>query len=310
MEKYKIDFTNKDNKSLKRTNSPEGNLRLTRTLHVIGNEFGYSDALEKEKHSAGNYIGRHSDERIIKRAITPLQQNFVRPSSNGNDNSNSFTLRSISSRNASTRGASRGSTSPSKSMENLDEIYNIPNARLGREVTLHNKKILGSSQFTGCQGDFCSFDLQYLVNKEVFDDDYASSGLSGLSDFRKKLLSTGVADNFFEKDSNISRLMNGEKLDDTTHSHDGLDSFNSSSRVSSAEKLGREMKINFRSIVQARQEMPLVKIQLERHKRGESGSYLSQENYEDIAVAGKLPGHYYQEVPCCLNCYKVYNNYR
>lgn len=30
------------------------------------------------------------------------------------------------------------------------------------------------------------------------------------------------------------------------------------------------------------------------------------DSYVDTAVGGKVPSHYYQEVPCCLNCYKVY----
>lgn len=31
------------------------------------------------------------------------------------------------------------------------------------------------------------------------------------------------------------------------------------------------------------------------------------DSFVDTAVGGKVPSHYYQEVPCCLNCYKVYN---
>ena len=53
------------------------------------------------------------------------------------------------------------------------------------------------------------------------------------------------------------------------------------------------------------QEMPLVKLQLRRHKSNEEGDYVTEDSYADIAVAGKLPAHYYQDVPCCGNCFKV-----
>ena len=47
-------------------------------------------------------------------------------------------------------------------------------------------------------------------------------------------------------------------------------------------------KISNRAIMQARQEMPLVKLQLQRHKRGEKSDYVSAENYSDIAVSSKV----------------------
>ena len=53
--------------------------------------------------------------------------------------------------------------------------------------------------------------------------------------------------------------------------------------------------------------MPLVKLQLQRHKRGEPGEYVTEQNYQDISVSSRLPAHYYKEVPCCLNCFKVYS---
>ena len=53
------------------------------------------------------------------------------------------------------------------------------------------------------------------------------------------------------------------------------------------------------------QEMPLVKLQLRRHKSNEEGDYVTENSYADIAVAGKLPTHHYQDVPCCGNCFKV-----
>lgn len=68
-----------------------------------------------------------------------------------------------------------------------------------------------------------------------------------------------------------------------------------------------DYRISYKSIIQARQEMPLVRLQLERHMRGEEGPYTLQDTYQDITVKGKLPAHYYQQVPVCLNCFQVYS---
>ena len=64
--------------------------------------------------------------------------------------------------------------------------------------------------------------------------------------------------------------------------------------------------IPYRIIIQTRQEMPLVKLMLTRYSRGEKGDYVSQDSYSDLAVGGKVPSHYYKEVKCCANCFKVY----
>lgn len=47
--------------------------------------------------------------------------------------------------------------------------------------------------------------------------------------------------------------------------------------------------------------------QLKRHRTGESGEYVSTEGQLDSAsISGKLPSHYYQEVPICESCFLVY----
>jgi len=60
---------------------------------------------------------------------------------------------------------------------------------------------------------------------------------------------------------------------------------------------------------QARQEMPLAKMHLVRHARGEKGDYVNVNNIEEMdtvaAMSGKMASLYYQEVLVCENCYKV-----
>ena len=65
-------------------------------------------------------------------------------------------------------------------------------------------------------------------------------------------------------------------------------------------------KIAQGSITQARQEGPLVDLQLKRHKTGENGEYVSQESQLDsAAVSGIFPSHYYREISVCETCFLV-----
>jgi pimeloyl-ACP methyl ester carboxylesterase len=68
-----------------------------------------------------------------------------------------------------------------------------------------------------------------------------------------------------------------------------------------------DYKIVYKSIIQARQEMPLVHQALERHMRGEEGPYTLDDNYADITLGGKIPAYYLQDVPVCKNCFQVYS---
>lgn len=68
-------------------------------------------------------------------------------------------------------------------------------------------------------------------------------------------------------------------------------------------------KIALGAIIQARQEMPLVELQLKRHRIGESGDFVSTEGQSQLAevsISGKLPSNYYQEVLICETCFLVY----
>jgi hypothetical protein len=66
------------------------------------------------------------------------------------------------------------------------------------------------------------------------------------------------------------------------------------------------MRISMRDIIQAREEASLVQLLLRRRRRGEDEDYVKEDNYLDTAVGGKLPGHYYLDVPVCQNCFRVY----
>jgi hypothetical protein len=94
------------------------------------------------------------------------------------------------------------------------EALRIPNARLGSEVPVAKQTVLlGSSQYTGCQGDFCSFDLSFLQSREVdsfqiLDKSVQAVDVSGLSEFRKRLLYSGYgSDNFISKSSSLGKMI-------------------------------------------------------------------------------------------------------
>lgn len=135
----------------------------------------------------------------------------------------------------------------------------IPNARLGYEDTF-DTSLLGSSQLTGCQGDFCDYD--FTLSSDISFDD------------------SKIAE---------SNLMMSTKKSSKSHS-------------SKTSLLIIPSKI----VYQTRQEMPLVKRFLDRYQCGEKVDYIKVENYNDLAIGVKLPGHYYTDLQCCSKCYQVY----
>jgi hypothetical protein len=174
--------------------------------------------------------------------------------------------------------------------------------------------LLGTSQLEGCRGDFCNFDLSPLESAEVAEegvtpgpDDIHALRLQSMSSFRRTLI-TGDADLTRELTASLSQAAAAaagqhkrptqkaslNKRDERLSYVDLID-----------EHDGCTNKIAMRAIIQARQEMPLVSLQLRRHRRGESGDYVTEDSYLDTAVGGKLPSYYYRDVPVCHNCYKV-----
>lgn len=189
-------------------------------------------------------------------------------------------------------------------------VERTPNARLGYEVPIADKtKVLGSSQVLGCQGDFCNFDMGYLEDADFTEYAGSLNNAKTLSDFRSRLLAQGSSTDFISKDSTVSKLLQTDKvLGGKNKSLPQLKPITGASVPAPSEAAPAAVKkITLKSIIQARQEMPLVKMQLERHRKGDVAPYVREETYTDMSVAGKLPGHYYKEVPCCMNCFKVYN---
>jgi len=213
-----------------------------------------------------------------------------------------------------------------KSIDKQLKVENkVPNARLGSENSGSTSKVLGTSQLIGCQGDFCSFELNYLEDQEVTGDSKLNKvqGKSKtMNEFRRRLMSSSTYDaDFIVKDSTVSKILQNNNNDLISTTTTSIDSSNSSSAtISGKKKTLRPIrssiqqqsetesmyKIPYRSIIQGRQEMPLVKLQLDRYRKNEDGPYFREETYADLTIAAKLPSHYYQDVPVCAKCFKVY----
>lgn len=266
-------------------------------------------------------IGRHSDERVelrLKKGGLPPSDDIVRE-----------ILNSSQKKRSSSKQSERLSTSPIRNRSPTNEIENyhamqVPNARLGIEVPIvDSTAILGSTQIQGCQGDFCNFDVEYFENEEVLNNDDDLNKFSGIK--HKKTMSKKV--NMKNDDSTdfnqvITEMMKAKpKQLKKKHNDTGRPSLldvleQGNSIVSDITNDGTESitsnsnsmyKIPFKIIIQTRQEMPLVKLLLKRHKRGEVGDYVNEDSFNDLAIGTKLPAHYYKDVPCCMNCFKVYN---
>jgi pimeloyl-ACP methyl ester carboxylesterase len=160
-----------------------------------------------------------------------------------------------------------------------------PNARLPPDVLgSTNTAIFGTTQISGCQGDFCSLDIRKVENRDI-DLGSTMSKTSKLSEFRQNLMRGDE----FDVGDKLPLSPGGSIATDTSNSQK------------------TPFSIPYRTVIQTRQEMPFVKLALERHRRGEEGDYVSVEYYDDLATSGKLPSVFYKDVPCCENCYKVYN---
>eukprot|EP01038_Epipyxis_sp_PR26KG_P011234 gene11234-15074_t len=272
-------------------------LKKSRQLKALASGDESNDILDRPSSSSSrpnSIAGRRSEERIAKKRQRDDANNFLLSADYSVDNilksTGSSSLRPISQEKPFGLLSSLKKESENKSQLNASGTAHVPNSRLGNEVPIgDNTSMFGSTQLNGCQGDFCSFDLQYLEPTDLID---ISSGpgtfnkAKSVSDFQKRIVTTTGQSNFFDINNRVSTGSSSNK---------------------SEQSIEANMKIAMKSIIHARQELPLVKLQLERHKRGDAGPYVNEDNYQDLAVSGKLPAHYYQEVPCCLTCYKVYN---
>jgi hypothetical protein len=165
----------------------------------------------------------------------------------------------------------------------------VPDARLGNEVSglANNPAILGSTQLSSvCKGDFCSYNLATLDNIDVRDGHV--NNYDKLSAFRRGLMSPDKETDKIDPSPSLTSLSG--KRDSP-----GPD------RISKPNR-----GIALGAIIQARQEIPLVEEQLKRHRTREPGEYVNTLGQLDAdSVSGKLPSHYYQEVPVCEACYLV-----
>ena len=198
------------------------------------------------------------------------------------------------------------SISYSSNNTSMHKEASIPNARLGSEVPLvEGTSSLGSSQIDGCNGDFCDFDLSFIESAATNNSQKVDKNLS---DFRRKLMASDIGGQELSG-SYLGSLMKSADSVNGSGSVAGDLSFTSSTKQRNlhvgAKSTDSFRKIPYRAILQARQEMPLVKLQLRRHRNNEPGDYVSADSYNDLAVSTRLPGQVYKDVPCCLNCYKV-----
>lgn len=191
------------------------------------------------------------------------------------------------------------------------QLNQIPNARLGVEVPMaNNTTMLGSTQLEGCRGDFCDFDVAQVENAELkaTREDLtkgaalssaggASVGNRTLNEFRQRL---AMMDQNTEDQQKQSSYMTSLIKGDTKKNEFG--------RKVGAEPAKATKMVGLNMIIQCRMEMPFVKLQLRRHKNNEHNTdYASEESYSDLAVGMKLPAHYYNDVPVCDTCHRVYN---
>jgi hypothetical protein len=67
--------------------------------------------------------------------------------------------------------------------------------------------------------------------------------------------------------------------------------------------------ITYMTIVRARSEHKLVRLLLQRYRRGEEGDYLLTEYFSDtpVGLGQTFPAHYYRKVRICEQCFMVYS---
>ena len=293
-------------------NSPDKQAKIARTYDLINEDFGLrkddiatteslnifdksKKGLSKSQEFA-SHIGRHADSRIKKR--------YAKHTSSIGMYKYEQSLSPIHHHIYSVLNSSGGTNVLIGSVGGEPVMAwdeRIPNARLGSETPVNNTTgMLGSSQLSvGCQGDFCEINLPTLEVKGSLE---GTSDTSGLSAWRQKILTQSQSDGLIDPKSKLSKIMKGNPVDYSPNEKNALP--HSIVAVDENQKL---RQIALKSIIQARQEMPLVKLQLERHRRNQKGDYLREDSFREFATAGKVPAHYYSDVPCCLNCYKVYN---
>lgn len=168
--------------------------------------------------------------------------------------------------------------------------------------TALDTSVFGSTQLNGCKGDFCKF--EFAVSVADKDSDITAISKSQImSEFRQKLMNT--------KKTGLGNNSEGAGAADEAE----VSFFNN--KTSTADAVEVTHNIPYRIIIQARQEMNLVNrllrnlhssdSQLKSRRKKAEHMYVTEDNYQDLAVSGKLPSHYYQDVGCCESCFRIYS---
>lgn len=191
--------------------------------------------------------------------------------------------------------------------------------------------LLGSSQLSGCQGDFCKFDFNSLSEHSNLTNG-TSLSTSSLNSLRKLVANNNENNNEKKKRKKDEHMYQDYKrsLQLSGILNDSTDTIQSNKKTKNDnlldiydqqlnnnindKKLNNNnnnnenlLKISFRSIAQARQEAKLVQAQLDRHIHGdETTLYFTEDQYKDLPLSSTFPSHFYQQVPCCSTCFQVY----
>lgn len=162
-------------------------------------------------------------------------------------------------------------------------------------------------QVEGCRGDFCDFDVGKRVREEETHRNFVE----------KVARAAGAANGLVE---NLSPLrlkiiaMDNEDLGDASPASATAAVVRPGGRgprtARHSNYTSERFDIPYKSVVQARQERPLVEAFLRRYARGENGGYHQYldggKGDEPYLVGGKYPGVYYRPVKVCSNCHMVY----
>lgn len=278
-------------------------------------------------------IGRHSDARVSRRHRREEDTSPSRPhdaaflddsSMSGSFFGGNYQLDGVSSHSFPDIGGVVGGRQRSRASDDglADLAFEVPNSRLGKEVPMTDAAtaVFGSTQLKGCQGDFCHIRVDLLEDASVAGGRQTNHSLSK---FRRRLMEADTSHYGSVEDSSfgstyeeldnaaatniiLGDVAGGDTSDNSTFSRRQCKKKSGDSPAADESSAASHL-IPFRSIIQARQEMPHVKALLLRRKNKESGDYMSVDDYHDLAVSGKLPAVYYTEVPCCKNCAQVCN---
>lgn len=129
-------------------------------------------------------------------------------------------------------------------------------------------QLLGSSQQTGCSGDFCRVDI----------------GVSGAESDALEMARSILSEEEYQQ-LQAARQRQDEGLDGA---------------------VAMPYQLSYRVLAQARMEKDLVGLLLRHLKKGTESDYVSQEYVDTKGLPETFPASYYRPVHVCANCFRVY----